>query len=137
MTKRTDASNEVPPAKRSRRAPGFHLARPAPIPSESQPSSSSTTSLFVTVSQSDERPGTLTAQNRVLTSTHGPSTSSSTSPSSLEALLPQAIEPDTEIQDEPIIQGDPIPQVQQPDTVKPKRKRNTTNAVCYPPGFCA
>lgn len=132
MTKRTNASNEVPPAKRSRRAPGFRLARPASIPSESQPSTSTSTSLFVTVNQSDERPGTLTAQNRLLASTHGPSTSTSSSPSSLEGLLPHAFEPDTEIQDEP------IPQLQQPEeTIKPKRKRNTTIAVRYRPDFCA
>lgn len=135
MSKRTKSSNEVPPAKRSRKAPGFRLARSAPISSESQLTTSrSSTSLFVTVSQSDERPGTLQVQNRVLASTLGPSTSSSSSTSSLDAQLPRIVEPNTEIQDEPIIQDKPIPQVQQ-QTVKPKRKRNTTNAVRCPPGF--
>ena len=127
--------NELPPAKCSCRMPGFHLAWSAPISSESQLTTSRTsTSLFVTVSQSDERPGTVQAQNRLLPSSHGPFIASSSSPSSLEAQLPQVTEPSTEIQDEPIIQDKPIPQVQQ-EMIKPKRKRNITNAVCCPPGF--
>ena len=122
MSKRTNSSSEVPPAKCSRRPAGFHQTRTAPVPA-SQPTSSANTSLFVTISQPDKQRGILQAQNRVLTSTHGPTTSSS---SSSEAQLP--IEPNTEIRDKP------IPQAQQP-TVKPKRKRNMTNAVGYPLNF--
>ena len=134
MLKRTNSSNEVPPAKRSRRLAGFHLARTASASVSSQ-SSSGSTSLFITVSQSDERCGILRAQNRVLASAHGPSTSPSSL--SLEPHSQLPIDPSTaEIQDDPIPQDEPIHQEQQ-QTVKPKRKRNTTNAVCSPPNFHA
>ena len=136
MAKRTNSSDDVPPTKRIRKAPGFRLARSAPIPSESNKSNSST-SLFVTVNPSDERRGTLQAQNRVLATSHGPSTSGSSLPSSLEAQPLQAFEPNTEIQDEPIAQleDEQLEEPQPQETVKPKRKRNTTNAVCCPPNF--
>ena len=125
MSKRTNSSNEVPPPKRSRRPAGFHLARPVPV--SMQPSTStSSTSLFVTVSQPDEQHGILEAQNRVLTSTQtNQDLSTSSSPMS-HAQLP--IEPNTELLDEPIqIQDEPL----QSEKVKPKRKRDTTNAVSY------
>jgi hypothetical protein len=129
MSKRTNSSDEVPPAKRSRRPAGFRLTRTAPVPS--QPSSSANSSLFVTITQPDKRRGILQAQNRVLPSTHGRTSSSSSSPSPSEAQLPiEPIEPNTEIPDEPEL----IPQAQQ-QTVKPKRKRNMTNAVHYPLQF--
>ena len=122
MTKRTNSSKEIPPAKRSRRRAGFRLARP--VPDSSQPSgtqASTSTSLFVTVRQPDEQRGLLEAQNRVLTSTQ-------------ESHAEPSIEPHTDFQDESIrIQNEPI----QEDTVNPKRKRNTTNAVCCPPNFPA
>jgi hypothetical protein len=97
------------------------LARPPPV--SSQPTTSTTSrSLFVTVNQPDEQRGILEAQNRVLTSTtstQGPSTSPSQS--------------NTEFQDIPQIEDEPIPihEPIQQQNIKPKRKRNMTNAVCY------
>lgn len=130
MSKRTNSSNEIPPPKRSRKPAGFRLARPPPVSSQpSNTNSSSGTSLFVTVNQPEEGRGTLQAQNRLLTSTQGPSTSPSPE---FHAQLP--IEPSTEFQDsdEPIQNQDE--QIQQ-QTDKPKRKRYMTNAVCYNPNF--
>jgi hypothetical protein len=99
MSKRTNSSNEIPPPKRPRKPAGFRLARPAPV--SSQPSNSSiSTSLFITVSQPEERCGTLQVQNRLLTSTQGPSTSPLP-----ESQSQPPIEPNTEFQDsdEPIL----------------------------------
>lgn len=132
MSKRLSSSNEGPLPKRSHRQPaGFRLARPPPDASQaSQPTSSSDTSLFVTVSQPDERRNVLQAQNRVLFSTPGPSvvpTPDSSTPSSnppSESHTTASVEQYSEPQDEP------APQEQQ-QTGKPKRKRNTTNAVGY------
>ena len=110
----TDATG-TPLVKRTRRQPGFRLARPAPV----QPSSSSNSSLFVTVRQPDEQRGILQAQNRILSSIPDPSISTQdiSPPSlSLEYDTPQDVEDvesNVEIQD------------------KPKRKRYTTNAVSY------
>lgn len=115
MSKRPSSSNERPLAKRSRRQAGFRLARPAPVSLE--PSSSSNTSLFVTVS--DEQRGTLQAQNRIISSVPDPpvSTPDISTPSFSEYDTSLPPEADTEIQD------------------KTKRKRNTTNAVSYTSQF--
>lgn len=129
MSKRINSSIEIPPAKRSRRPAGFRVARPPPV--SSQPSTSTSRSLFVTVNQPDEQRGTLEAQNRVLTSTTSTQGSSTLPSQESHAQLP--IEPNTEFQDIPQIQDEPIQQ----QTVKPKRKRNMTNAVCYCPIFLA
>ena len=134
MSKQTNSSIEIPPAKHSRRPAGFRVAHPLPV--SSQPGTSSTTSrsLFVTVNHPDEQSGILEAQNRVLTSTTS-TQGSSTSPS--QESLP--IEPNTEFQDIPQIQDESIliHEPLQQETVKPKRKRNLTNAVCYCPNFRA
>ena len=134
MSKRTNSPIEIPPAKRSRRPAGFRVARPLPVSSQPGTSSSTSRSLFVTVNHPDEQRGILEAQNRVLTSTIS-TQGSSTSPSQ-ESLL---IEPNTEFQDIPQIQDESIPihEPLQQETVKPKRKRNLTNAVCYCPNFRA
>jgi hypothetical protein len=126
MSKRTNSSTEIPPPKRSRRPAGFRVARPAPV--SSQPSSSTIRSLFVTVNQPDEQRGNLEAQNRVLLTSTASTQGSSTSPSQ-ESHVQLPTEPNTEFQDIPQIQDEPIP-IHEP-TVKPKRKRNMTNAVCY------
>lgn len=105
----------TPLVKRTRRQPGFRLARSAPV----QSSSSSNSSLFVTVRQLNEQRGILQAQNRLLSSVPDPPISTQDlSPPSLsleyeEYDTPQDVESNVEIQE------------------KPKRKRNTTNAVSY------
>lgn len=130
MSKRLSSSNKEPLPKRSRRKPaGFRLARPAPDPT--QPPSSNT-SLFITVSQPDERRGILQAQNRVLFSTPVPSDvntpNSSTQPLTLPPDSPHTTESVKPYDDTQNI--DPSsPEERQ--TSKIKRKRNTTNAVCY------
>jgi hypothetical protein len=123
MSKRPSSTDEMPLAKRSRTKPGFRMARPAPLAVSSQPSSSSNTSLFVTVKRPDEqRGGILQAQNRILSS--APDPPASTPDISTPSLSPEydtslPVETDTEIQLED----------------KPKRKRNTTNAVSYITSF--
>ena len=94
MSKCLSSSNEEPLPKRSHRKPaGFRLARPAPDPA--QPPSSNT-SLFIMVSQPDERCGILQAQNRVLFSTPVPSDvdtpNSSTQPLTLPPDSPHTTE---------------------------------------------
>lgn len=122
MSKRSNDSKEAPPAKRYRKPAGFRLARPCP----SQPSTSlsSNTSVFVTVSQPDERRGALQAQTRILPSHQGssvptidPTTSSTSSPPPVEPVTGSSVEHTPPEQDSE-------------QTVKPKRKRYTTNAVC-------
>jgi hypothetical protein len=122
MSKRSSSLNEVPPAKRSRRAAGFRLARAGPVSAEPSTSSSST-SLFVTVSQPQEGRGTLQAQNRVL-----PSTQDSSATSSKVTNAQPVFDRDTEAYHDETIQNPEDPLLQQ--TPKPKRKRNMTNAVC-------
>jgi hypothetical protein len=123
MSKRPSSADERPLPKRSRRPPpGFRLARLAPGPSQPSSGSPSNTSLFVTVKRPDEQRGILQAQNRILSSVPDPpvSTADISTPSlssEYDTSLPVTVEPDTEIQD------------------KPKRKRNTTNAVSYTSQF--
>lgn len=128
MSKRLGSSNEEPLPKRSRRKPaGFRLARPAP-----ESTASSNTSLFVTVTQPDQRRGILQAENRVLFSMPVPSVvdtpNTSTQPLTLPPDSPgttESVEPYNDPQN--IEPGSP----EQLQTSKIKRKRNTTNAVCY------
>jgi hypothetical protein len=122
MSKRSSSLNEVPPAKRSRRPAGFRLARAGPVSAEPSTSSSST-SLFVTVSQPEERRGTLQAENRVL-----PSTQDSSATSSEVTNAQAAFDRDIEAYHDETIQIQEDPLLQQ--TPKAKRKRNMTNAVC-------
>ena len=135
MSKRTNSTIEIPPAKRSRRPAGFRVARPPPVSLQPSASTSTSRSLFVTVNQPDEqRGGVLEAQNRVLTSTQSSSTSPSQESHVQLPIVPNTEFQDTQIQDEPIPIHEPIVQQQ---TGKPKRKRNMTNAVCYCPYFRA
>ena len=116
MSKGSNDSKEVPPAKQYCKPAGFRLARPGP----SQPSTSlsSNTSVFVTVSQPDEWRGTLQAQTRVLPSQQVP-TIDPTTPSSSSPL---PVEP---------VDGSPVGHAPpEEETVKPKRKRYTMNTVC-------
>ena len=84
MSKHLSSSKEEPLPKRPRRKPaGFRLARPAP-----DPAPSSNTSLFVTVSQPDERRGILQAQNRVLFSTPVPSVVDTPNSSTQSLIFP-------------------------------------------------
>lgn len=126
MSKRQSSSNEL--SRIPKRQRGFRRARPAP--SSSQPTDpSSNTSLFITVSQPDERRGILQARHRVLPSTSGPSVVPT--PDLSTSFLSYASDSQTteSVDLNSGIQDNPAPQEQQ--TVKPKRKRNTTNAVCY------
>jgi len=133
MSKRPNSPNEAPPVKRTRLRPGFRLARSAPVASQS--TSSSIGSLFITVNQPDERRGILQAQNRILPSVPAtsiaatPDLSSPLQPSTLESNVPPPSESNTDPEDQPVPQGEE-------QTVKPKRKRNTKNAVCYSLNFC-
>lgn len=127
MSKRPNASNDVPSAKRHRKPTGFRLARPRPTSSQPSTLPSSNTSLFVTVNQLDEQRGTLRAQNRLLASTQSQSISPASEPSTSSSSAPQSDTPlDTQIYE------DPVPPTEQP-AIAPKQKRNTTNAVCYIP----
>ena len=68
MSKWSNSSNGVPPAKHSRMPAGFHVAHLAPVSSEPSTTTSTSRTLFVTVNQPDEERGIFEAQNRVLTS---------------------------------------------------------------------
>jgi len=123
MTKHPSSPNAAPPPKRSRKPAGFRVARPRPTDSQQ---SSSNPSLFITVSQPDERRVTLRAQTRVLSST--PDTSTSTSSTSTNDP-----EPEVEQSNDSANSGaDTVPTTEttEPELVKPKRKRRTKNAVC-------
>lgn len=127
MSKRPNSPNEAPPIKRIRLRPGFRLARPDPVASQATPPLN--TSLFVTVSQPDERRGILQAQNRILSSTPAAQVAASDlstppPPSTSESDVPPPPEPDIDIQDQPAPQGEE-------QTVNPTRKRNTATIVCY------
>jgi hypothetical protein len=131
MTKRSNPSNEVrfnrfnpssnevqaPPPKRSRRLAGFHLARP--VHDIVQPSSSPSSSLFVTVHE--ERRGSLKAHSQLLSSTPDPSTRASTP-------APQSIALETAVEHTYDDNADSFAQVEDNGT-KTKRKRHTKNAV--------
>jgi len=122
MSKRENSTENGPCAKRQRLPPGFRLARP--VPSSSQQSSSSSSSLFVTVSA---RRGTLTAGNRLLSSTLEPSTPSSDSVSQ-PTLDPQAAGTnDEEVPDE--AEAGELLALDTETASKPKRKRFTKNSV--------
>ena len=131
MSKRSNTSKEALPAKRTRLALGFRLARPPPQATPSQPTHPGNTSLFITVNQPDERRGILQAQHRVLSSTFGDPAETST-PNSPVPPPPPTLE-DSALPFE-LIDDTQNPTVPQEElTVKPKRKRYTTNAVSLVP----
>jgi len=133
MSKRSNDSKDVLPAKRSRRPAGFRFARPPPGSSQPSASSSSNTSVFVTVSQPHEQRGNLQAETRVLSSQQGSTAvpDASLSSSTPESQTPPPVELDNWSHGEPPA----APSVQE-ETVKPKRKRYTTNAVCDTSQLC-
>ena len=115
MTKRPHSPGAALPPKRSRKPSGFRIARPPPT--SSQPSTLSNSSLFVTVSQPDDRRGTVITQPRIIASTSSPSTTTSTSSANVSK---------PEIVTESTAEFGPTPE---PPAVKPKRKRKTKNTV--------
>jgi len=111
MTKRQHSPSAAPWPKRSRIPTGFRVAQPPPTNSQQASSSASLSlSLFVTVSQPDERRVTLKAQSRLIPSTSGPSTSPSISDDT----------PEPENENESIPQAD-IEPPPEPQPMKPKR----------------
>ena len=125
MSKRANSTQNEPQAKRSRIRTGFRLARP--VPSDSPPCSSSSSSLFVTV----HRRGNLTADNRLLPSTLEPS-----APSASSVPQPPSDPQATDTNDQEVPSGSQVEveQMPPPDTEagsKPKRKRYTKNVVSY------
>jgi hypothetical protein len=118
MKKRPHSPTAALPSKRSRKPIGFRLARPSPM--NSQPSALSNSSLFITLSQPDERRVTVASQPRIIASTSSPSMTTSTSANVSEP----------EIMTESTAELEPTPE---PQFVKPKRNRKTKNAVFIPP----
>lgn len=107
----------APSPKRSRRLAGFRLARS--VDDLVQPSSSPSSSLFVTVHE--ERRGSLKAHPRLLSSTPDPSTRAPTP-------APQSITSETAVDHTYDDNVDSFAQVED-HGAKPKRKRHTKNAV--------
>lgn len=127
MSKRANSSGNEPRAKRSRLPAGFRLARP--VPADSQPSSSSNSSLFVTVSANSHRRGALTGESRFIASSRQssePSTSSTAQPPS--DPQPAALD-DLEGHSDTQVEAGEMPPPETEAAAKPKRKRYTTNAV--------
>jgi hypothetical protein len=117
MSKRVNPSNDKPPAKRIR---GFRLARTR---SNLGPSTSSlSSSVFVTVNTGEQHSGTLKAQTWLLSRTFTPSLTP-TPESASEPQNDDCLDSCGEVPVEPTPQADIPP--------KPKRKRYTTNVVCY------
>jgi len=116
MTKCPNSPNTAPPPKCSRKPAGFRVAqRP---PTNSQTPSSANSSLFITVSQPDERRVTLEANSQVISSA---STQSQ----------PPSVSPETEQwNDSTCNSGAEIGPPPEQEPVKPKRKRKTKNTVC-------
>lgn len=116
------------PPKRSRKleAAGFRVARStSALPDQSDQSiSTSNSSLFITITQPDNR-GTLNTQGRILSNAREHSVPSSISATDLNAAL--------ELQNDDAVDSTSFlnsPQVELPD--KPKRARQTKNSVrCY------
>jgi hypothetical protein len=127
MSKRASSSKNEPQAKRTRLPAGFRLARP--VPSGSQPSSSSNSSLFVTVSANSRRRGALTGENRLIPST----LNSSEPPSSSVAQPPVDSQPaapdDHEGHSGTQVEAGEMPPPETEANAKSKRKRYTTTAV--------
>jgi hypothetical protein len=126
MSKRANSSENEPRAKRSRLPAGFRLARS--VPTGSQPSSSSNSSLFVTVSANSRRRGALTGESRLIPSTP----QSSEPPSSSITQPPSDPQPAADDHEEHIgtqVEAGEMPPPETEATAKPKRKRYTTNAV--------
>lgn len=121
MSKRPGSATEANPPKRTRNPAGFRAARSTSA-LQANPSNST---LFVTVSQPNERRGILKAQTRIFHNSPEPPASSSTL-----ATPSNAPEPAVDTQLDDIL--DPSPEspsvVDVPDP-NPKRKRNTKNAV--------
>jgi hypothetical protein len=124
MSKRSNPSNDVLPAKRPRKPAGFRLARPRTTSSQPSTLPSPNTSLFITVSQLDDQRGTLRSQNRFLASTQSQSVNPTPEPSTFSSAPQSDIPLDNEIHEET------VPPTEQP-TIKPKRMRNTTNSVWF------
>jgi hypothetical protein len=142
MKKRPSPSEAGPPAKRSRLASGFRLARPPPT---SQTASSSTSrTLFVTVQPRELQCGTWQAQNRLISSAPElaanpptmnlvsgaePCHGSDQPPAETTSPLPLAGSDDLgDAQPDAETQAGSGRQVDQGRS-EPKRKRQTTNAV--------
>jgi len=129
MSKRPDPPNDGLLVKRLRRSAGFRFAQANPAVSMSSPSSNSV--FFVTVNQ-DDRCGTLKANTQVLSHTRDPSppTSAPTPQSCTPGAVP---EPEIHSSVDSVgvkIETTPTPQANDVP-LKPRRKRYTTNAVCY------
>ena len=122
MSKRENSTPNRPRAKRQRLPPGFRLARP--VPSSPQQSTSSSSSLFVTVSA---RRGALQAGNRLLPSALDPSTPSLDSVSQPTSDPQAAGTHDEGAPDE--AEGGELPAPDTETASKPKRKRFTKNSV--------
>jgi hypothetical protein len=136
MSKHSDTSSPGPNAKRptrSRKPAGFRLARP-PTPPQST-SSASSSSLFVTVTQNENRPGILT-RSRVITSdieTVEPITtqsgiSATNSQINSDPYNEMAVDSDLNPGEPMTIDSDLNPDGSEA-TSNPKRKRQTTNYV--------
>jgi hypothetical protein len=123
MSKRANSSRNEPQAKRTRLPTGFRLARP--IPPSSQPTSSSHSSLFVTVSTNSRRHGVLTGESRLLPSALG----LSEPPSGLISDPQPAATDDLEGQSGTQVEAGEMLAPETDATAKPKRKRYTTNSV--------
>ena len=127
MTKRPNTSSPAPATlivKRPRKAAGFRLARPTA--SGSQATSSYSSSLFLTVTPNEGRPGIL-ARSRVITSDletveQTQSTIPTTNPQIQDSFneITQDLIPD---------RPEAVASDTQEPTKKPKRKRETTNYV--------
>ena len=115
MTKRPNSPNAAPPPKHSHKPAGFRIAR-HPLTNSQTPSANS--SLFVTVSQPDERRVTLEANSWVISS-------ASTQPQ------PPSISPEAEQwNDSTCNSGAEIEPPPEQEPAKPKRKRKRKNTVC-------
>jgi hypothetical protein len=137
MSKRPGSATEANPPKRTRKPAGFRAARAT---SALQANSFNST-LFVTVTQPNERGGTLKAQSRIFSDAPEPPAPSSnpapSSPSSTPATHPNLPEPAIDTQhDDALDTLDPLAEIEVSDP-KPKRKRYTKNAVSYCYAFWA
>jgi hypothetical protein len=121
MSKRPGSTTEANPSKRARKPAGFRAARSI----STLQTNTSNSSLFVTVTQPNERRGILKARTRIFHNSPEPPASSSTPDTHSNAPKPAV---DTQYDDI----SDPLPEspsvVEVPDP-NPKRKRHTKNAV--------
>ena len=123
MSKWSNSSQNSSQAKQTRLPTGFQLV--CPIPPSSQPTSSSHSSLFVTISTNSCQCGVLTGKNRLLPS----AVRLSEPPSGLISDPQPAATDDLEGQSGTQVE---VGEMLAPETdaiAKPKRKRYTTNSV--------